>query len=410
MIAMSVPSGKITFEGAGGETLAARLDLPHGPVRAYALFAHCFTCGKDVIAASRIAHGLSSRGIAVLRFDFTGLGSSEGDFANTSFTSNVEDLLAAADYLRREHGASGLLIGHSLGGAAVLRAAGSIPEAQLVATIGAPADPAHVQRLIKDSEDDIRRNGKARIDVGGRSFEIGEKFLDDLRRGWPDDYLGGLRKALLIFHAPRDQTVGIENAAEIFTAARHPKSFISLDGADHLLSNRADADYVADVLSTWVTRYAAGDAAADVPPPPEGTVRVSETGRSPFEQRVVVGRHTLSADEPATVPSGVDSGPSPYELLSAALGACTSMTLRFYARSKGWALGRVSVDVRHDKIHASDCEDCETREGKIDVLQRVLNIEGDLTAEQRSKLIEIADKCPVHRTLESEVKIVTSVS
>jgi putative redox protein len=407
---MSVPSGKITFAGHEGQALAARLDLPEGPVRAYALFAHCFTCGKDVLAAGRIARGLSERGIAVLRFDFTGLGSSEGDFANTSFTSNVEDLLAAADYLRREHQAPSILIGHSLGGAAVLQAAGEIPEARLVATIGAPADPAHVERLIKDPEDEIRRKGKAVVDVGGRPFEIGAKFLDDLRRDRPKDYLGKLHKALIVFHAPLDQTVGIENAGEIFLAARHPKSFVSLDGADHLLSNIDDAAYLADILAAWVSRYVGGTEKPSEPLPPEGFVRVSESGRSPLEQRIRIGRHLLSADEPSTVPGGMDRGPSPYGLLAAALGACTSMTLRFYANSKGWALGRISVDVKHDKVHAADCADCETREGKIDVMQRIIHVDGELTDEQRGKLIEIADKCPVHRTLESKVKVVTSTA
>ncbi|MGE0669044.1 MAG: alpha/beta fold hydrolase [Sphingomonadales bacterium] len=407
---MPVPSGKITFDGADGQALAARLDRPDGPVRAYALFAHCFTCTKDVLAAGRIARGLSERGIAVLRFDFTGLGSSEGDFANTSFSSNVEDLLAAADYLRREHEAPAVLIGHSLGGAAVLRAAGDIPEARLVATIAAPADPAHVEHLIKDGEEEIRRKGKAVVDIGGRPFEIGAKFLDDLRRERPADYLGKLHKALIIFHAPLDQTVGIDNASEIFMAARHPKSFVSLDSADHLLTDPDDAAYVADMLSAWVSRYIGETEQAAEDLPPEGFVRVSETGRSLLEQRIRIGRHVITADEPASAPGGMDLGPSPYDLLSAALGACTSMTLRYYARNKGWDLGRITVDVMHDKIHAADCADCETREGKLDIMKRIVRVDGELTGEQRAKLVEIADKCPVHRTLESEIKVITSAA
>ena len=404
---MAAPNGKISFSGADGQALAARLDMPDGPVRAYALFAHCFTCNKDVLAAGRIARGLSERGIAVLRFDFTGLGSSEGDFANTSFTSNVEDLLSAAEYLRRKHEAPSILVGHSLGGAAVLRAAIDLPEVRVVATIGAPADPAHVAHLIKDPEGDIRRKGKATVDVGGRPFEIGAKFLDDLMAHRPRDYLGRLHKALIVFHAPLDQTVGIENAGEIFQAARHPKSFISLDGADHLLTNIADAGYVADVLAAWVSRYM-GETVKNVAElPPEGLARITETGQGKFEQEIRIGRHMLTADEPAGAGGGMDRGPSPYGLLSAALGACTAMTLRLYADSKQLPLRRVSVDIRHDKIHAADCTDCETKEGKIDRFERIISLEGDLDDAQRAKLIEMADKCPVHRTLTSEVKIVT---
>lgn len=407
---MAAPGGKITFSGSDGQALAARLDLPAGLVRAYALFAHCFTCTKDVLAAGRIARGLSERGIGVLRFDFTGLGSSEGDFANTSFSSNVEDLLAAAEYLRREHVAASILVGHSLGGAAVLRAAVDLPEVRVVATIGAPADPAHVAHLIKDPEGEIQRKGKATVDVGGRPFEIGAGFLEDLKTHRPRDYLGTLHKALIVFHAPLDQTVGIENAGEIFQAARHPKSFISLDGADHLLTNIHDAGYVADVLAAWVSRYMEESDKNVAAPPPEGLVRVTETGRGKFEQEISIGKHRFIADEPATIEGGMDHGPSPYGLLSAALGACTSMTLRLYAESKKWPLRRVSVDVRHDKIHAADCADCETREGRIDSFERIITLQGDLDDAQRAKLIEMADKCPVHRTLTTEVKIVTRES
>jgi uncharacterized OsmC-like protein/alpha/beta superfamily hydrolase len=402
---MSKASRKTNFAGADGQELAAALDLPAAP-RAWALFAHCFTCGKDVLAAARIGRALASRGIAVMRFDFTGLGASEGEFANTSFTSNIEDLLAAADHLRREHEAPALLIGHSLGGAAMLRAAVDIPEARAVATIGAPADPAHVRRLIADEDERIRRDGRATVDIGGRPFEIGAGFLDDLLRHRPSEYIGDLRKALLVFHAPLDEVVGIENAREIFDHARHPKSFISLDRATHLLTDPADAEYVADMLEAWVVRYLEDDVPAE--PPPEGVTRVRETGTGPLEQVVSVGRHTLLADEPE--PMGGDRGPSPYDLLAAALGTCTSMTLRLYADRQGWPLRRVTVDVVHDRIHAADCPDCETREGRIDRLRRSVVLEGDLSPEQRSRLLEIADKCPVHRTLRGEIRIETNLA
>ncbi|MBI1181367.1 MAG: alpha/beta fold hydrolase [Alphaproteobacteria bacterium] len=403
---MPQDAGKITFEGAQGQALDARLDLPAGPVRAYALFAHCFTCGKNVLAAGRIARALAERGVGVLRFDFTGLGSSEGDFGNTSFSSNIEDLLAAARFLRDTGRAPAILVGHSLGGAAVLRAALDVPEARMVATIGAPADPAHVERLIQGGVDEIRRAGKATVSVGGRPFTIGASFLEDLRRHRPRDTIGWLRAALMVFHAPLDQVVGIDNAREIYEAARHPKSFLSLDGADHLLTDQDDAVYVADVLAAWVSRYI-GEPAGEVAPPPEGVVRVSRAGRGKFEQEVLVGRHRLIADEPVDA-GGDDRGPAPYDLLSAALGACTSMTLGLYADQKGWPLRHVSVDVSHDKIHAEDCADCETREGKVDRFVRRITMEGPLDEAQRARLMEIADRCPVHRTLRSEIRIETS--
>jgi putative redox protein len=403
---MSNAAAKITFNGADGQSLDARLDRPQGEIRAYALFAHCFTCGKNALAAARISKALAERGIAVLRFDFTGLGSSEGDFANTSFSSNVSDLIAAADHLRQSFEAPALLIGHSLGGAAVLRAALDIPEARLVATIGAPADPSHVERLLEDSAQEIRRKGKARVNVGGRSFEIGEGFLDDIKRHRPGQYISRMDAALMVFHAPRDEVVGIDNAREIYEAARHPKSFVSLDGADHLLTENADAVYLADILSAWAARYIGETEKNLADRPGDGVVRVGETGRGRFEQEILTDAHRLVADEPASA-GGDDHGLNPYELLAAALGACTSMTIRMYADRREVPLERVSVDVRHEKIHAADCADCETREGKIDRLGRIITLEGDLDEDQRRKLMEIADKCPVHRTLTGEIRIET---
>ncbi|MFN3233376.1 MAG: alpha/beta fold hydrolase [Alphaproteobacteria bacterium] len=399
-------SEKMMFKGADGQMLAARLDSPSEPVRAYALFAHCFTCTKDIYAAGRIARGLAERGIAVLRFDFTGLGASEGDFANTHFTSNVEDLVAAAAFLREHYDAPAFLIGHSLGGAAVLRAALDVPEAKAVATIGAPADPAHVEHLIADAADEIAKKGKAKVDIGGRPFEIGAGFLEDIRKHDPADYIGTLRKALAVFHAPRDQIVGIENAGDIFAAAKHPKSFISLDDADHLLSRKADADYVADVLSAWASRYIGETEKNLLSEPPAGVTRVREANSGKFATDVWAGGHLLRADEPVSF-GGTDTGPSPYDLLSAALGACTTMTMRMYADHKGLPVERLSADVTHEKIHAEDCEECEASTGKIDRFERLITIEGDLTDEQRTKLMDIAEKCPVHRTLHSEVKVET---
>ncbi len=404
---MTVTSEKLSFTGAGGQQLAARFEKPRGRTHAVALFAHCFTCTKDIFAAARIAAGLASRGIAVLRFDFTGLGHSEGEFANTNFSSNVDDLVAAADHLRSLGEAPKIVIGHSLGGAAVLAAAGRIPEAVAVATIGAPADPGHVQHLFQAARPEIEARGEAEVLLAGRSFTIKKQFLEDIEATRLEAAIGGLRKALLVFHAPRDATVGIENAGRIFGAAKHPKSFISLDDADHLLTRREDASYVAEVLAGWAGRYL-GLIEEEPLKAASGTVVVQETGEGKFAQRIAAGPHQLRADEPQSVGGG-DSGPGPYDLVLAGLGACTSMTLRLYAERKGWPLSQVTVTLTHDKIHAEDCKDCETKSGRLDRIERRLSIEGDIDDEQRARLLEIADKCPVHRTLGSEVEVTTSL-
>lgn len=398
----------LSFPGALGAMLAARLDLPPtGAPIAYALFAHCFTCSKETRAATYVSAALAERGIAVLRFDFTGLGGSGGDFASTNFSSNVEDLVAAADYLRQHHRAPTILVGHSLGGTAVLAAARRVPEAVAVATIGSPFDPAHVLNLIKDTAA-VERDGEAEVDIGGRPFRIRRQFLEDISGSKLGDSVAGMGKALLIMHSPRDTIVGIDNATQIFSAAKHPKSFVSLDPADHLLSRREDALYAGSILAAWAARYLG--AAADVAPPPvPGKVVVQETRDGKFSQRIVVGQHVIRADEPAAA-GGMDTGLSPYDLLLAGLGACTSMTIRMYADLKGIPLERTTVELRHDKIHAADCAECETKEGKIDRIERLIRLEGQLTEEQRAKLLEISNKCPVHRTLHSEVTIPTRLA
>jgi uncharacterized OsmC-like protein/alpha-beta hydrolase superfamily lysophospholipase len=400
-----MPAERFDFPNARGEKLAAVLDLPEGSPRAYALFAHCFTCGKNVVAAKRIADELTALGIAVLRFDFTGIGSSEGEFANTTFSSNVDDLIAAADHLRKMRQAPALLIGHSLGGAAVLAAASAVAEARAVVTIAAPFDPAHVTHLFKDKLDAIGTEGEVEVALAGRPFRIRREFLEDVAQHKLAEHIGKLHKALLIFHSPTDDTVGIENASQIFAAAKHPKSFISLAGADHLLTNRSDAVYVANVLAACAERYLAPPMAAASEAQPRVVV-VTETGGGKFQQSVVIGPHRLTADEPVAA-GGLDSGPGPYDLLLSALGACTSMTMRLYADHKKLPLERVSVTLSHAKIHAQDCEECETKEGKIDRIERAIAMTGALSDEQRARLLEIADKCPVHRTLHSEVDIRT---
>lgn len=403
-----MPTERFQFTGEGGHQLSAVLELPDGEPAAYALFAHCFTCGKDTLAAKRISVALAARGIAALRFDFTGLGSSEGDFANSTFSSNVADLVRAADHLRNARKAPSILIGHSLGGAAILAAAGQIPEARAVVAIAAPSDPAHVAGLFKEHIDKIRTEGEVEVSLAGRPFRIRREFLDDVAEHELIKDVAGLHKALLVMHSPVDDTVGIDNATKIFAAAKHPKSFVSLDHADHLLTKPTDALYAADVIAAWASRYidAAKPAkAVDLPVDPRKVV-VQETRKSKFNQIITVGPHHLVADEPVAA-GGADAGPGPYDLLLAGLGACTSMTMRLYADRKSLPLERVTVTLKHSKIHAKDCEECETRESMLDQIERDITMDGVLDAEQRKKLMEIADKCPVHRTLTSEIRIVT---
>jgi uncharacterized OsmC-like protein/alpha/beta superfamily hydrolase len=407
---------RITFPGSQGAELAARLDLPAGPPRAFALFAHCFTCSKDIAAASRIANALTDVGFGVLRFDFTGLGLSGGEFANTNVTSNTDDLVAAADWLRATHRAPQILVGHSLGGSAVLAVAGSIPEVRAVATIGAPASPEHVTGVFESSLAEIAATGVAEVQLAGRPFTIRQQFVDDLRNHVITDRVATMKRPLLVLHSPIDNTVSIDHASEIFGAARHPKSFVSLDGADHLLSDRADAAFAAAMIGAFADRYIVDESGALDAPRASAPVVVSETSQGPFLNHVVVGRHRLLADEPESI-GGFDAGPSPYDFLGAALGACTSMTLRMYADRKSVPLDRVTVAVTHGKVHANDCEECAEngalsgRSGMIDRFERVITVAGDeLTDEHRAKLLEIADKCPVHRTLESASAIVTRLA
>ena len=408
---MTSTTQKLEFIGHSGARLAARLDLPNGPVRAYALFAHCFTCSKDMVAVRRIAAELAREGVAVLRFDFTGLGSSEGDFASTNFSSNVADLVSAADYLCEHYEAPSVLIGHSLGGAAVLVAAKNIPELRAVITIGAPADAEHVLKKLGSGLGKIGQHGDSEVELAGRKFRIGKQFVEDVSAQRVREAVAEMKRPLLILHAPLDQTVGVENATAIFLAAKHPKSFVSLDTADHLLTKPEDAAFAAQVITGWLSRYIAGD-------PPQGEAQIEhararETGGGRFQNAVQAGRHRLFADEPESV-GGLDTGPSPYDFLSIALGACTSMTLRIYAEHKGLALGLVSVDVSHAKTHARDCEECtgEEREsgGRIDRFERVISVSGDVPQELQAKLHEIANKCPVHRTLEAGAKVRTTFS
>ncbi|MFQ5753775.1 MAG: alpha/beta fold hydrolase [bacterium] len=396
---------KLVFKNKNGENLAARLDLPvDEKPAAYALFAHCFTCTKNLKAVGIISRALNREGLAVLRFDFTGLGESEGDFADTNFTSNVSDLIAAADFLKQEFEAPKILIGHSLGGAAVLKAADSIPSARAVATIAAPAEPTHLAHHLTSTQKTIAMEGVAEINIAGRTFKIKKQFLDDLEQTKMQESIRNLKCALLILHSPIDNTVGIENAGQIFQAARHPKSFISLDHADHLLSNENDSTYVGSVIATWVRKY--------VEVPHEILLErdltdnriVARSGKSGFRTEINANGHHLVADEPISV-GGTDSGPTPYDYLVAALGSCTSMTLRMYAGHKSWPLESVVVRLKHQKVHVQDCEQRDTNNKKLDQIDREIELIGPLDREQKERLLEIADRCPVHRTLHSEIQV-----
>ncbi|MEX2366427.1 MAG: bifunctional alpha/beta hydrolase/OsmC family protein [Pseudohongiellaceae bacterium] len=406
-----MPRIKVEFPNRSGHLLAGALELPDsGKPQAMALFAHCFTCGKDIVAASRITRALADQGIGVLRFDFTGLGGSDGDFANTSFSSNVADLEAAAAFLEQEYQAPRLLVGHSLGGAAVLVAARRIASVTAIATIAAPASPQHVQHLFAEQSCDIRREGRAEVDIGGRTFELGADLLEDLEK-WPlDKTLADLHKPLLIFHSPVDQVVNISEATKIYLAARHPKSFISLDDADHLLSRSSDADYVALTLTAWASRYL--DLAAvqmqsqDRPRVKQGEVLITEQDTH-FLRGLYSADHQWLADEPVAQ-GGSNRGPNPYELLLMSLGACTSMTLRMYANHKSLPVENIEVLLRHSRIHAQDCVDCESTSGKVEQIERVISYTGDLDEAQHQRLLQIADRCPVHKTLKSELHIITS--
>lgn len=400
---------RFTFTGSSGAQLAARLDRPEDEPRAYALFAHCFTCSKDVMAASRISRRLVERGFGVLRFDFTGLGGSEGKFANTTFTSNVEDLVLASEALGTRHVVPQLLIGHSLGGAAALAAAPRLPDVTAVVTIAAPFDPGQIRHVFSDDAlRQIRERGEAEVTLAGRTFTVGAELLDDADGQHLDTLLPDLGRALLVMHAPLDDVVDIDNARRIYTAARHPKSFVALDGADHLLSRHADADYAADVLAAWASRYLPELVPPASEPPPGGTVLVEESDRGHLTQSIQAGPHFWVADEPLGV--GDDLGPTPYDLLLSAVGACTSMTLRMYADRKGLPLEHVAVRLRHSRCHAKDCVDAEGRPCRIEYVDREIRLAGPLDDDQIDRLGEIADKCPVHRTVTGNLQVRTNVT
>lgn len=398
---------KITFQNKEGQTLVGRLELPVDQhAHNYAIFAHCFTCNKNLSAVKNIGKALISKGFGVLRFDFTGLGESEGDFEDTNFSGNIEDLVAAADYLQENYEAPTLLVGHSLGGAAVIFAAQEIESVKAIATIGAPSNPNHVQHLFKSGLEEIEASGKAVVNLSGRDFTIKKQFLEDLESKSMQETAKNLRRALLVLHSPSDATVGIKNAEEIYHAARHPKSFVSLDGADHLLMNKKDSIYAGEVIAGWAQRYV--DIPEETNLKSKHNVVASLDDEDGFTTAMKVGNHYMSADEPISF-GGNDFGPSPYEFVSAGLSACTAMTVQMYVRRKGWPLKNIEVHTSYGKSHVEDCEDCESDAAKIDTFNREIKLTGDLDEKQIARILQIADKCPVHKTLHSQTQVITKL-
>lgn len=397
---------KLIFENRSGIELSADLYMPLDkfPV-CYAIFAHCFTCSKNFVAVKRISSALSQCGVAVMSFDFTGLGKSEGEFEESSFHSNVSDLLDASDFLSKEYSAPKLLIGHSLGGAAVIHASAQLPNVEAICTIGAPSDPIHIKNLLSEGLDKIETQGFASVKIGGRPFKITKDFVNALQQNPLEGFMKQLKKAILIMHSPQDEIVGIENAATIFKAAFHPKSFISLDGADHMITKKEDAEYIAALISSWSTRYISIDQESDLNDTDGNQVLVRLSGGG-FTSEIKTPHHHLIADEPIDV-GGADLGPNPYDLLLASLGSCTAMTLKMYANRKKWPLDEVIVYLNHDKVYPNDSQEPENSSAKVSQFTRIIQMTGDLDDSQRQRLLEISNKCPVHRTLQEDIIIQT---
>ncbi|OAB78251.1 bifunctional alpha/beta hydrolase/OsmC family protein [Cochleicola gelatinilyticus] len=398
---------KVTFQNKESQTLAGRLELPaNRKPHNYAIFAHCFTCSKNLLAVKNVSRSLTAAGFGVLRFDFTGLGESEGDFENTNFSGNVEDLIAAAEFLKQNYEAPTLLVGHSLGGAAVIFAAAAVSSIKAVATINAPSDPKHVRHLLSESVDEIKKNGKATVTLSGRPFTIKSHFLDDLEKQSLKKVIKNFGKALIILHAPQDTLVGINNAEELYVAAHHPKSFVSLDGADHLLTKKEDSQYVGQVIAGWASRYVTIPETTKIKSKHDVVASLSQD--QGFTTDMKLGDHYMVADEPESF-GGNNFGPTPYELVSAGLSACTAMTIQMYARRKKWDLEHVEVHTSYDKRHAEDCENCEAETAKIDTFSREIKLQGTLDEKQLKRILQIADKCPVHKTLHSKTQIITKL-
>jgi putative redox protein len=383
---MQTTTKKVSFQGSQNRTLKGRLELPLGTIRAYAIFVHCFTCTKDFIFSVRLCRFLAAQGIAVLRFDFAGLGESEGDFAETNFSTNVDDILGAFAFLSNEYQLPQLLMGHSLKG---------------VATINSPCNPQHVKHHFTDVEHEIMGRGESDVLIEGRAFKIQKQFFDDLESYTMETIFKDINAALLVLHSPQDETVSVKNASYIFSMAHHPKSFVSLDTMDHLITKELDAQYVAQVIAAWISKYQKTPTAEDASLRSENQVEVYETGEGVYSQRIQAGKHQLTADEPQSVEGGMDTGPSPYDLLLASLGACTSITMRMYARLKKLPLTSIKVILNHHKERHDDKE--------VVVIDRAIEVQGDLSEDQQQSLLKIANKCPVHKALTEGVNVKTAL-
>ena len=393
---------KIIIENSRGVELSCKLELPVDQTpKAYAIFAHCFTCNKNLNAVKNISRALTSKGFGVLRFDFTGLGQSGGDFSETDFSSNIQDLVDVADYMSREIDAPTLMIGHSLGGAAAIFASGEIDSINAVATIGAPSSPQHVQHLFSNGLAEIEKKGIAMVEIGGRPFPISKQFIEDISKKDMAQVVKSLRKPLLLLHSPQDTIVGVNNASEIYSAAMHPKSFVSLDGADHLLSVKEDSIYAGKVISEWASRYVKSAEKPQLETKYQVAVKI---GSESLTTDIIAAGHSLTADEPESV-GGNNFGPAPYDLLLSSLGACTVMTLRLYADRKKWDLKEVIIHLNHEKRIPKATEGTESNGLKVDHIDKSIQLFGNLDLTQRNRLMEIADRCPVHRSLNSQFVI-----
>ena len=400
---------RLEIENRKGLKLQAYLELPaNQKPNHFAIFAHCFSCNSNFNAVKNISRSLSNHGFGVLRFDFTGLGRSEGEFAESHFSANVDDLIDVAQYLEKNYKAASLLVGHSLGGAAVIVAASKLESIKAVATVGAPATVNHVTHLFSHAIDEVADKGEVEVKIGGRPFKINQDFVNDFSKTDLPEITKKLRKPILVMHAPFDSVVGIENAHQIYHNAIHPKSFISLDDADHLLTRSTDSVYVGNMIGAWVDKYFPSEENNMIYTKGEQLVGHLNLVEDNFTTSIQTKKHSFIADEPASI-GGNDFGPSPYDYLSAGLAACTVMTLKMYAERKKWDLQEVFVYITYSKKHSDDLEIDVEKPTRFDHLQKKLKFIGDLDEKQTQRLKEIASKCPVHKTLHSETQVITKL-
>lgn len=394
---------KETIINKNGHALYAQLELPaNQKPKHYAIFAHCFTCTSSLSAVRNISRALTNYGFGVMRFDFTGLGKSEGEFAESHFSANVDDLITVSEFMAKNYSAPSLLVGHSLGGAAVLTAATKLDAVKAIATIGAPATVSHVKHLFSQEANALKEGELTKINIGGRPFNINPEFVENFDKTDLPSIVKQLRKPLLIMHSPIDTIVGIKNAEQIYHNAHHPKSYVTLDNADHLLSESQDSQYAGTVIGAWVQRYFEATPQMQLQTHNEQVVGYLNLKEDNFTTSIQTQHHSMIADEPASI-GGDDFGPSPYEYLSASLVACTAMTLKMYAARKQWDLQEVLVYVSHSRKHSDDLGIELEKPTFLDHMSKKIKLIGALDDKQRHRLKEIASKCPVHKTLAGNV-------